>query len=170
MPKKADRARAARRAAAARAEGDAPGAASSQMSPRGVPSRIRAAATVTLPSSSVQNEFGRMLDQARDYDIVVTRHDVPRAVLVSAERYRELVGREAAILETLQAQFDALYAQMQTPEVQAGTTRGFRTTPTEMGQAAVAAAQRARHSPRAVSQEKADTRTAKRTTRDRRGT
>jgi prevent-host-death family protein len=94
------------------------------------------AATVTLPSSAVQNEFGRILDQVREQDIVVTRHDIPRAVLVSAERYRELVGREADVLETLQAQFDALYARMQTAEVQAGTAQGFRATPADMGKAA----------------------------------
>ncbi len=104
--------------------------------PRGPRSIHRTAATVTLPSSAVQNEFGRILDQVRDQDIVVTRHDVPRAVLVSAERYRELVGREAKVLETLQAQFDALYERMQTPEVQAGTAKGFRATPAEMGRAA----------------------------------
>lgn len=113
----------------------------------GFSNRSRAAGVMTLPSSSVQNEFGRVLDQARDRDIVVTRHDVPRAVLVSAERYRELVGREAAVLETLHEQFDALYARMQSPAAAASTVQGFRATPAEMGRAAVMAAQRTRPAP-----------------------
>jgi antitoxin Phd len=100
--------------------------------------------TLTLPSTEVQGEFGRVLDQAaRDQDIVITRHDVPRAVLISASRYRELVGREMAVLDTLRGQLDALYARMQTPEVEAGTERGFNASPAEMGRAALAAARRA---------------------------
>jgi prevent-host-death family protein len=121
---------------------------------------------VTLPSSSVQNEFGRILDQARDHDIVVTRHDVPRAVLVSAQRYRELVGREAVVLETLQAQFDALYERMQTPDVRAGTVRGFRATPAEMGRAALNAERHAGEprasSDQATASRKAGSRTGRR--------
>lgn len=112
--------------------------------PAVVPKPNRAAGVITLPSSSVQNEFGRILDQARDQDIVVTRHDVPRAVLVSAERYRELVGRETAVLETLHHQFDALYARMQSPAAATNMAEGFRATPAEMGRAAVLAAQRTR--------------------------
>lgn len=140
MSKKADLVRAAGGATAANVN-NAP--RSEAASSKGV----QAARTVALPSSTVQNEFGRVLDQARDQDIVVTRHDVPRAVLVSVARYRELVGREAAVLDTLQEQFDALYARMQTLETEAGTARGFRATPAEMGHAALAAAQRARSAP-----------------------
>ena len=45
-----------------------------------------------------------------------SRHNVARAVLISADRYRDLVGRDASVLESLRGQLDALYAGMQTPE------------------------------------------------------
>jgi prevent-host-death family protein len=100
---------------------------------------------LTLPSTEVQNEFGRVLDQAaRNQDIVITRHSVPRAVLVSADRYRDLVGRDALVLESLHGQLDELYASMQTPEVEVATERGFNATPQEMGRAAVEAVRSAR--------------------------
>jgi len=103
--------------------------------PRGDAERI------TVTATEAQNEFGRVLDQAaRDQDVVITRHNVPRAVLLSVGRYRELVGAEATILNTLTEEFDALLARMQTPEVRAGTERGFQAPPEVMGRAAEAAA------------------------------
>lgn len=101
-----------------------------------------AIATVSIPSSIVQNEFGRVLDQAMERDIVVTRHEVPRAVLVSARRYQQLVGRESSAMQSLQSTFDALYDRMQTPRFKAAIERGFRATPAQMGHAARAAAKR----------------------------
>jgi prevent-host-death family protein len=101
--------------------------------------------SVTVSSTEAQNEFGRVLDlAARDQVVVITRHNAPRAVLISADRFRALAGAEAVMLDTLTNEFDALLARMQTPEVRAGTERGFRTTPEQMGRAAVAAARRDR--------------------------
>lgn len=107
----------------------------------------QAAHVITLPSTEVQNEFGRILDRAsRNQDIVITRHNVARAVLISADRYRDLVGRDASVLESLRGQLDALYAGMQTPEADAAADRGFNATPQEMGRAAVEAARAVRRS------------------------
>jgi prevent-host-death family protein len=100
---------------------------------------------VTIPSTEAQNEFGRVLDQAAaDQDIAITRHNVVRAVLISAARYRELVGREATVLDDLASSFDDLYASMQTAAVREATARAINATPEEMGRAAVAAARRSR--------------------------
>jgi prevent-host-death family protein len=102
---------------------------------------------LTLPSTEVQNEFGRILDQAsRNQDIVITRHNVARAVLISADRYRDLVGRDASVLESFRGQLDALYAGMQTAEADAAADRGFNASPQEMGRAAVEAARAVRRS------------------------
>lgn len=108
------------------------------------PSRQSAPAPLTIPSTEAQNEFGRVLDQsAAGQDIAITRHNVVRAVLVSAARYRQLVGGDdEPALEALGARFDDLYASMQTAKVRAGTIRGIDATPKEMGRAAVAAAKR----------------------------
>ncbi len=98
-----------------------------------------------IPSTRAQNEFGRVLDQAAaDKDIAITRHNVVRAVLVSAARYRQLVGREATALDDLASRFDDLYASMQTAEVREATAHAVHAAPEEMGRAAVAAARRAR--------------------------
>lgn len=108
-------------------------------------SRERAAPLLTIPSTEAQNEFGRVLDQAAaDQDIAITRHNVVRAVLVSAARYRQLVRRETTGLEALTSRFDDLYATMQTAEVREATAQAVRAAPEEMGRAAVAAARRAR--------------------------
>lgn len=107
--------------------------------------RPRAASPVVIPSTEAQNEFGRLLDRAAaDQDIAITRHNVVRAVLVSAARYRELVGQQAAGLDVLASRFDDLYASMQTAAVREATARAVRATPEEMGRAAVAATRRAR--------------------------
>ncbi len=98
---------------------------------------------MTVTATEAQNEFGRVLDQAtRDQVVVITRHSVPRAVLLSVERYRELAGAESTILNTLTDEFDAMLARMQTPKVRSGTERGFRATPEQMGGAAQASARR----------------------------
>ncbi|CAN5853763.1 hypothetical protein BH11GEM2_BH11GEM2_35680 [soil metagenome] len=99
---------------------------------------------LVVTATEAQNEFGRILDQAgRDQDIVITRHNIPRAVLVSVGRYRELGGVGGATLNSLSDEFDALLARMQEPSVREGTIRGFKSTPAEMGEAAHVAARRA---------------------------
>lgn len=108
-------------------------------------SRTNTVTPVAIPSTEAQNEFGRVLDlAAADQDIAITRHNVVRAVLVSAARYHELVGREAAELDDLAARFDDLYESMQTAAVQEATAQAVRATPEAMGRAAVAVARRTR--------------------------
>lgn len=112
------------------------------------PSRRSAPAPLTIPSTEAQNEFGRVLDEsAAGRDIAITRHNVVRAVLVSAARYHQLVGGDNEPgLAALGARFDDLYTSMQTAKVRAGTREGIDATPEEMGRAAVAGAKRtARH-------------------------
>jgi prevent-host-death family protein len=105
------------------------------------------APAVTIPSTEAQNEFGRILDQAAaDQDIAITRHNVVRAVLVSAARYRQLVAHEASELEVLDSRFEELYTSMQTARVGEATARAVNASPEEMGRAAVAAARRAQRS------------------------
>lgn len=100
--------------------------------------------TLVVTATDAQNEFGRILDQAgRDQDIVITRHNVARAVLVSINRYREMRGAGGAMLNSLTDEFDALFARMQEPSVREGTMRGIKATPAEMGESAHAAARRA---------------------------
>jgi prevent-host-death family protein len=99
--------------------------------------------TITIPSTEAQNEFGRILDQAAaDQDIAITRHNVVRAVLVSAARYRQLVAHEESGSDVLASRFDELYAGMQKDDVRKATSRAINVSPEEMGRAAIAAARR----------------------------
>jgi antitoxin Phd len=106
----------------------------------------RSAGSVTVSATEAQNEFGRILDQAtHDQAVIITRHNVPRAVLVSASRYRELISAESTILNTLTDEFDAMLNRMQTPEVRSATSQGFQATSKSMGRTAQLAARRARN-------------------------
>lgn len=92
---------------------------------------------VTVTATEAQNEFGRVFEHAiRDEVVVITRHHVARAVLLSVERYRDLVSAESTMLDTLTDEFDAMLERMQTPAVRAATQRGFNSTPKAMGEAA----------------------------------
>jgi prevent-host-death family protein len=96
---------------------------------------------MTVTSTTAQNTFGGIVDRAaRDEVVMITRHAKPRVVLLSYERYRELVGAEATLLPALAAAFDAQLVRLQTPDVWAKTVAGFSASPTAMGRAALAAA------------------------------
>jgi prevent-host-death family protein len=98
-----------------------------------------------IRSTVAQNEFGRVMDRAMaGTDIAIAKHNVVRAVLVSAERYQELVRRQAVDMDDLSSRFEQLYASMQKPRVRAATDRALRATPTELGRAAVAHVRRSR--------------------------
>jgi prevent-host-death family protein len=104
--------------------------------PRGV--RVQ-----TIPATQAQNAFGRVLSRAvAGHDIVILRHHTAQAVVISAERYRTLVAHEAPTLGGLSAEFEALYASMQTDAVRDATARALDASPAELGRAAVAAARR----------------------------
>lgn len=99
--------------------------------------------TVSVTATEAQNEFGRMLDTvAQDRLVIITRHNTPKAVLMSLDRFDALSRVEEAVLDTLTNDFDALLERMQTPEAQAGVRRAFTASVEELGRAAVAAAER----------------------------
>ena len=101
--------------------------------------------TIVVPSTVVQNEFGRVFDRAMaGTDVAIAKHSVIRAFLVSAERYLELMGHQTVDLDALSSRLEQLYASMQSSAVRSATSRALRATPEEMGKAAVAAARRGR--------------------------
>lgn len=92
----------------------------------------------TVTATEAQNEFGRVLEHAiRDEVVVITRHNVARAVLISVERYLDLASTESTMLNTLTDEFDTMFERMQTPVARAATQRGFNATTKAMGDAAV---------------------------------
>jgi prevent-host-death family protein len=96
-----------------------------------------------VPATVAKNEFGRVLDVAlAGGRVVITKHDVPRAVLVSAEEYAAMSGETEVDLEALEAQFDELLEAMQKPTARAATRALFRASSAAVGRAAVAHARR----------------------------
>jgi len=91
-----------------------------------------------ISASVVKNTFGRVLDRvAREGRLVITKHDEPCAALISIDEYRTLVGAEEVSLDTLSAQFDALFERMQQPGAVTAMQKAFAMTPAELGRVAV---------------------------------
>jgi prevent-host-death family protein len=95
----------------------------------------------SIAAAKAKNEFGAVLEQAVTHGAVaITRHDAPKAVLVSYAEFSSLVQARMRSLDDLSADFDNLLARMQTPAARRGVEAAFRASPTELGRAAVAAA------------------------------
>lgn len=94
-------------------------------------------------ATEAKNEFGRVLDQAlQGATIVITKHDAPRAVLISIDKFNALQQAPQLKLDTLTAEFDALLTRMQTTTARAGMKRAFNASPEQLGKAAVDAARK----------------------------
>jgi antitoxin Phd len=100
--------------------------------------RSKAADAPQISASVAKNTFGRVLDRvAREGRLAITKHDEPCAVLISIDEYRALVGAEEVTLNTLSAEFDALFERMQHPGAAAAMQKAFAMTPAELGRVAV---------------------------------
>ena len=93
----------------------------------------------TIAATRVKNEFAAILDQASSGGAVaITRHDTPKAVLLSYAEFESLIKARARSLDDLSTEFDGLLARMQTRKAKKGTATAFNATPAELGRAAVA--------------------------------
>ncbi len=94
-------------------------------------------------ATEAKNEFGRVLEQAiQGTTVVITKHDSPRAVLISIDQFNTLSQAPQLELNTLREQFDVLLARMQAPEARAGMEAAFNASAEQLGKAAVAAARK----------------------------
>lgn len=101
--------------------------------------------TVTVTATEAKNQFGPLLESAmHGRAVVITKHDMPKAVLLSVEEYESLVRGQRPNMESLSAEFDALLAEMQSPSNVRAMKAAFEASPAELGRAAVAYAKRRR--------------------------
>ena len=99
----------------------------------------------TIPASRAKNEFGALFERAAvGGAIAITKHDAPKAVLLSIGEFESLVKSRAPALDDLSAKFDALLERMQAPRARKGMEAAFSASPVELGRAAVEAARSAR--------------------------
>ncbi len=73
---------------------------------------------------------------------MITKHDSPKAVLISIDEFTALSTAHIAELEALSDEFDELLARMQTPAASAGMKAAFHATPKELGKAALPGARK----------------------------
>ncbi len=97
----------------------------------------------TVPATRLKNELAGILEQAaRDGVVAITRHDTPRAVILSMEEFESLVEARTQRLDDLGAQFDSLLASMQTSGSKKAMQTAFDASPETLGRAAVDAARK----------------------------
>ncbi len=103
----------------------------------------RGEAAVKISATEAKNKLGEVLDAVLQGGMVlITKHETPRAVLLSMEEYGALSGASQSRLETLNGEFDALLARMQTAKARAGMKAAFAASPKQLGKAAVEAARK----------------------------
>ena len=95
----------------------------------------------TVAATRIKNEFGAVLEQAvRGGAVAITKHETPKAVLISYDEFQALVKARSPDLGDLAAEYDTLLASMQSPEAAKGMEGAFNASPVELGRAAVKAA------------------------------
>ncbi len=103
----------------------------------------RRLADVSYTATKAKNEFGRVLEQAiHGTTVFITKHDSPRAVLISIDQFQALERVPQLKLNTLSEQFDALLDHMQTPAARRGMAAAFNASSKRLGKAAVASARK----------------------------
>ena len=102
----------------------------------------------TISATELKNATADVFEQvASRRAVAITRHDKPRAVLLSIEQYEALIGQQNPDwLEKLHEEYHGMLDRMQGPEQRAAAERAFNATPEELGEAAVWAAQQKKKS------------------------
>lgn len=97
----------------------------------------------SIPATVAKNEFGRILESVIRGDVVfITKHDSPKAVLMSVERFHSLSRAAESSLDRLTAEFDSMLASMQRPGMRKAMDAAFHAPPNALGRAAALAGKR----------------------------
>ena len=96
----------------------------------------------TITATELKNATADVFEQvAAKQAVAITRHEKPRAVLLSVEQYEALTGQRPDWLEQLHEEYRGMLDRMQGPEQRAIADKLFQATPQELGEAALRAAQ-----------------------------
>jgi antitoxin Phd len=93
---------------------------------------------ITISATDAKNKFGDLLDSVLQSGMaLITRHETPKAVLLSMEEFRALSRVAETKLDSLSGDFDALIERMQTPKARAGIKAAFGASSKKLGKAAL---------------------------------
>jgi antitoxin Phd len=99
----------------------------------------------TVAATRFKNEFGTIFEQAAlGGAVAITKHNTPKAVLLSYAEFEALTKASTPALDELSDQFDHLLESMQTPRAKSAIASAFDATPEQLGRAAVKAARAGR--------------------------
>jgi len=99
--------------------------------------------SASFTATEAKNEFGRVLEKAMQGELVfITKHDTPKAVMLSLDEFNALSGASERKINALSAEFDSLLSNMQSPAARKGMDDAFHASPTQLGKAALAAARK----------------------------
>ena len=94
-----------------------------------------------VTATVAKNEFGRVLESViKGHKVFITKHDAPKAVLISIDEFEVLSSSTKSKLDTLDREFDQLLARMQLPGARTRMKSAFEARPEDLGKAAVKAA------------------------------
>jgi antitoxin Phd len=97
----------------------------------------------SVTATDAKKQFGRVLEMVlRGGAVVITKHDAPKAILLSVDEFNALTRTTESTLDSLSADFDAMLARMQTPRARSGMRAAFGASPKALGRAAVTAARK----------------------------
>src|SRR5512135_3145008 len=84
----------------------------------------------TVAATRFKNEFGAIFEQASlGGAVAITKHNTPKAVLLSYAEFEALTKAGAPALDDLTDEFDRLLEDMQTPQSKAAMASAFDATP-----------------------------------------
>jgi len=94
-------------------------------------------------ATQAKNEFGQVLETVlKGGTVVITKHNSPKAVVISMDAFRKLAPSPETQLNLLGEEFDSLYAGMQTPKARRAMQSLFKASSKALGKAAVKAARK----------------------------
>jgi prevent-host-death family protein len=97
----------------------------------------------SVTATDAKKQFGRVLEMVlRGGAVVITKHDAPKAILLSVDEFNALTRTTDNKLDSLTADFDAMLVRMQTPRARSGMQAAFGASPRALGRAAVTAARK----------------------------
>lgn len=99
--------------------------------------------SASFTATEAKSEFGRVLEKAILGQLVlITKHDTPKAVMLSMDDFAALSGAPESKINTLSAEFDSLLARMQGPSARKAMDVAFHASPKQLGKAALAASRK----------------------------